>query len=116
MKTLATIRDRYGVTKDGKSIQHVQAGYKGGTAPHESRYFRSNPDMASAAGRIGGLKSRRGNSKNWRKLNQDKIIEAENRLMEVAEKARAERDRAKELAESDVPQYYKPINPEGATQ
>lgn len=59
-KGQATIRKKYGVDKDGKSLMHKRAGIKGGaTTPSKPRGFAANPERASAAGKIGGKISRR---------------------------------------------------------
>lgn len=68
IKMQQTIKDRYGLTPDGKSVLHVKVGSMGGkkTAASGKLYevgFASNRQRAVEAGRIGGRISRRTSNK-----------------------------------------------------
>jgi len=62
-KARDTIRAKYGVTEDGKSIMHQRIGSIGGskgTADGVIKGFALNRELAEEAGRRGGLISKRG--------------------------------------------------------
>ncbi len=74
---------------------YKRIGAKGGANGHTGGFYQ-NRDLASAAGRLGGVKSRRlssdyGNAK-WRKVNEKKLQQAYDRLLIVQIKARQERE------------------------
>jgi general stress protein YciG len=60
-KAQATIRKKYGLTPDGKSVHHTKAGSRGGsTKPAGLRGFAADPERASKAGKLGGSLGKRG--------------------------------------------------------
>lgn len=67
-KAMKTIYEKYGITSDGKSFFHVQAGKNGGMKGVGEEYqkggkkasgFAANPERASYYGAYGGRKSRK---------------------------------------------------------
>jgi len=57
-KAHANLIIKYGLTTEGKSIFHIQAGKKGGKVSSGGG-FASNPELARIAGAKGGKISRR---------------------------------------------------------
>lgn len=52
-----TAKEKYGLTKDGKSLMHSLAGKKGGAAHHREPigFSAMTPEKRKEAGRKGGL-------------------------------------------------------------
>lgn len=52
-----TIRAKYGVDEEGKSLLHIKAGQKGGAAYHSKPvgFLAMSPEQRKEAGRKGGL-------------------------------------------------------------
>lgn len=57
-KAAQTIKDRYGLTADGRSKQHVEAGAIGGKNGRTGGFY-ANRELARIAGAKGGRISRR---------------------------------------------------------
>lgn len=58
-KMIATVRERYGVTEDDKSVHHVRVGALGGKKGRTGGFY-ANRELARTAGQKGGRLSKRG--------------------------------------------------------
>jgi len=58
-KMIATVKEKYGVDKDGKSLHHIRVGTIGGSRNVPKGFARMPREKVQAAGKRGGTVSKR---------------------------------------------------------